>query len=596
MNSTDNDSVLSQTETVEEPPVAHEDHDGDTTQEKAAFKQMNLPNILTIARIIMVPILIVMMLRDEHWAAWTALIIFCVAAYTDQVDGKLARKNNQVTTFGKIADPIADKLLVLGSFITLSLSAVEYPYWWFTSVVILREIAVTGLRMVLLRKSIVVPASKGGKLKTALQMLLIFMILLIQVLYPYVGLGTFFYVYQKLMEIVLIPAFVVTVLTGLQYFLDAYDNAQDKKEQSVNNDEQDSEHFDRFDDVAALTEEEIAGAEAEAAAAERELQAAIEELKCLEQSEEEKEQTAQSQELEAEEDIAPEESGDAKDGFGTKGDALGTTDDDGQSMAEGAHLFEGSEAAEGDSTGENEGVDTSANNESSIAHSEVQQQEHDTNETGDYKAGDVKETIMEASENTEESHTEETDTDKTVKNNSDELVAQDARDNVTDVCEEAQIDNYTGSSTDSITNTSSQDDLQDPDTDATAYQEDEPQIMQDDSTDEEVTPRIDPINKDEVKAKLAAVLQRKTAARRKKKIANSASNQTTHAEKETPQTANISEEKKEELSEDTSRVPVNRKSRRQRRRKEMPHSRRLEHRIGQRPREINSESTHSQEK
>lgn len=196
-----------------------------TTADDIGFLR-HIPNILTVVRIFMVPALIILMLRYEQWAAWAALIVFIVASFTDYLDGHIARKHHIITDFGKIADPIADKALMLGAFITLSAHH-GYPPWWFTIVVILREVAVTLLRMYLLRQSIVVPASKGGKFKTVTQMVLVILLLLWQV----IGSNNLTYatVYRVIVDIVLLAAVVATVLSGLVYFLDAYDNSKARR-------------------------------------------------------------------------------------------------------------------------------------------------------------------------------------------------------------------------------------------------------------------------------------------------------------------------------------------------------------------------------
>lgn len=134
----------------------------------------NLPNVLTMVRLALVPIFLVCAVagfRGSLGAAWTALVVFMVAAATDHLDGKIARARNLVTNFGKIWDPIADKALTLGAFVLLS--AMGMLGWWFTLIVAGREFGITSLRSYLLREGIVVPASFAGKAKTSAQMLLI---------------------------------------------------------------------------------------------------------------------------------------------------------------------------------------------------------------------------------------------------------------------------------------------------------------------------------------------------------------------------------------------------------------------------------------
>lgn len=195
-----------------------------------------IPNLLTVLRIILVPVFIALMIAQFLQGTVTlliiALVVFCVAAYTDHLDGKLARRWQVVSDFGKLVDPIADKALMISAFVLLSLF--QNLWWWFTAVVILREVAVTLLRMYLLRSGVVLPASKGGKIKTSLQILMVFLWMLAGICYPFntqVGV-----VVMYLAIAALIAAFVATVLSGMVYFLDAHDN---HKEQAKTADEQD---------------------------------------------------------------------------------------------------------------------------------------------------------------------------------------------------------------------------------------------------------------------------------------------------------------------------------------------------------------------
>ncbi len=138
----------------------------------------NLPNVLTMVRLALVPVFLVCAVlgfRGSVGAAWMALVVFVVAAFTDHLDGKIARARNLVTNFGKIWDPIADKALTLGAFVLLS--AMGMLGWWFTLIVAAREFGITWLRSYLLRDGIVVPASFAGKAKTSAQMLLIVFLL-----------------------------------------------------------------------------------------------------------------------------------------------------------------------------------------------------------------------------------------------------------------------------------------------------------------------------------------------------------------------------------------------------------------------------------
>lgn len=136
---------------------------------------VNVPNALTVGRLALVPVFVWLMLLDGAPARWWALAVFCVAAATDQLDGHIARSRNLVTDFGRIVDPIADKALTLGAFVMLSVA--HLVPWWFTALIAARELGITALRAVLLRRGIVVSANKGGKLKTVTQMLFIVVML-----------------------------------------------------------------------------------------------------------------------------------------------------------------------------------------------------------------------------------------------------------------------------------------------------------------------------------------------------------------------------------------------------------------------------------
>ena len=130
---------------------------------------LNVANVLTFARLLMVPVFVaVLFAGDGHQAAWRgwACLVFALASLTDRIDGDLARKRNLVTPVGQIADPIADKALTGAALIGLSLLG-DLP-WWVTVVVLVREVGVTLLRFWVIRHG-VIPASRGGKLKTLLQ-------------------------------------------------------------------------------------------------------------------------------------------------------------------------------------------------------------------------------------------------------------------------------------------------------------------------------------------------------------------------------------------------------------------------------------------
>ena len=139
---------------------------------------MNLPNKLTILRVILIPFFVVFMLFDITGAAdkWIALVIFCVASLTDMLDGKIARKYNLVTNFGKFMDPLADKLLVCTALICLtSMNRLNVIV---VLVIIAREFIISGFRLVASDNGIVIAASYWGKFKTESQMALIIVLIM----------------------------------------------------------------------------------------------------------------------------------------------------------------------------------------------------------------------------------------------------------------------------------------------------------------------------------------------------------------------------------------------------------------------------------
>jgi CDP-diacylglycerol--glycerol-3-phosphate 3-phosphatidyltransferase len=132
---------------------------------------LNVPNVLTVIRILLVPVLVVALLDKTPGGDLLAAIVFAVASLTDAIDGYLARSRNSVTTFGKLMDPLADKLLIIGALVSLvSLGRVQA---WVAMVIIAREFAVTALRMAATQQGVVISASPLGKLKTIMQVIMV---------------------------------------------------------------------------------------------------------------------------------------------------------------------------------------------------------------------------------------------------------------------------------------------------------------------------------------------------------------------------------------------------------------------------------------
>ena len=171
---------------------------------------LNVPNGLTALRMVLVPVFAWVLLShpdNDSWR-WGAALIFVFASITDIVDGRVARKYNLVTRFGKLWDPIADKALTGMALIGLSIIG-ELP-WWITIVILVREWGITLLRFLILKYA-VMAANRGGKLKTVVQSIAIVMYLL--------PLPTWLHVVGV---VVMWAALILTVLTGLDYLREAY--------------------------------------------------------------------------------------------------------------------------------------------------------------------------------------------------------------------------------------------------------------------------------------------------------------------------------------------------------------------------------------
>ncbi|WP_375387701.1 CDP-diacylglycerol--glycerol-3-phosphate 3-phosphatidyltransferase [uncultured Amnibacterium sp.] len=172
----------------------------------------SVPNLISILRIVLVPVFVGVLLAGADGGAlrWAATALFVVAISTDSLDGHLARSRNLVTDLGKILDPIADKALTGAALVVLSVLA-ELP-WWVTIPILVREVGITVWRFAVLSKR-VVPASKGGKTKTVLQSIAITLALA-----PFPALlgGWVDWVNTLFMA----AAFVVTIVTGVQYLID----------------------------------------------------------------------------------------------------------------------------------------------------------------------------------------------------------------------------------------------------------------------------------------------------------------------------------------------------------------------------------------
>lgn len=181
---------------------------------------MNLPNQLTVLRILMIPIFMIVALVPLNWGSLdmmgvnlevtqlVAAIIFAVASITDWLDGKIARKHNLVTNFGKFADPLADKMLVMTAFIVLVEQGKATA--WIVAIIVCRELAVTGLRLLLVEDGEVMAAAWPGKIKTATQMVAIILLLINNV--PFAAMNF------PLDQIMLYTCLIFTIYSGVDYF------------------------------------------------------------------------------------------------------------------------------------------------------------------------------------------------------------------------------------------------------------------------------------------------------------------------------------------------------------------------------------------
>ncbi len=174
-----------------------------------------VPNLITIARILLVPVFVWFLLLDESsdgpWR-WAAAVLFIVAIATDSLDGHIARSRNLITDLGKLLDPIADKALTGTALVMLSVLG-ELP-WWVTIIILVRELGITFWRLAVAKKR-VLPAGRGGKLKTLVQAIAISLALL-----PlWVVFGDWVHWVNG---VLMSAAFILTVWSGLDYLWEAY--------------------------------------------------------------------------------------------------------------------------------------------------------------------------------------------------------------------------------------------------------------------------------------------------------------------------------------------------------------------------------------
>jgi CDP-diacylglycerol--glycerol-3-phosphate 3-phosphatidyltransferase len=177
--------------------------------EKNLASIFNLPNLITMARILLVPVLLLLVVTEpfDSQIRWISVAVFILIMASDGIDGAIARRKGLITNLGKLLDPIADKALLSGTLIALSILG-EFP-WWATILILVRELGITLYRLVVIKKR-VVAASPGGKLKTILQGVLVGLVIspLPQLI------GSWVEGFEFALTLLTVA---VTVITGLQY-------------------------------------------------------------------------------------------------------------------------------------------------------------------------------------------------------------------------------------------------------------------------------------------------------------------------------------------------------------------------------------------
>ncbi|MFM5968579.1 MAG: CDP-diacylglycerol--glycerol-3-phosphate 3-phosphatidyltransferase [Micrococcales bacterium] len=180
-------------------------------EQRAKSSPFNLPNAITVLRILLVPVVVALLFQApsaNSWQRWLAVTAFVVSIATDGVDGSIARRRGLITDLGTILAPIADKALIGAAFVSLSILG-QIP-WWITIAILVREFGITAYRLIVVRRR-VLAASTGGKVKTVLQA--------VAVGFYLSPLATLWQPIEVIQYLVLLAAVVSTVSSGLQYVL-----------------------------------------------------------------------------------------------------------------------------------------------------------------------------------------------------------------------------------------------------------------------------------------------------------------------------------------------------------------------------------------
>ena len=195
---------------------------------------MNLPNKLTVLRVILVPFFVFFLLADfipHHYLI--SLIIFAVASYTDHLDGKIARRDGLITNFGKFMDPLADKIMVMAALICFV--ALGHTNAWFVILIMFREFAVTSIRLVASSSGKVIAANNWGKGKTVSQIIAVLVILVLQYVVELSSMGFFalsdttVFIFYFVGELFMAAATLLALVSGIIYLKDNWDAVKDMK-------------------------------------------------------------------------------------------------------------------------------------------------------------------------------------------------------------------------------------------------------------------------------------------------------------------------------------------------------------------------------
>ena len=180
---------------------------------------LNLPNVLTLLRILLVPVVVVALLDATPNGSILAAGVFALAAATDGIDGYLARSRQSITNFGKLMDPIADKLLIAAALI--SLVSADRLAGWVAMIIIAREFAVSGLRVAAGAQGVVIPASRLGKVKTIVQVATVFALIAVH------DTGVWW------VQLLVYLTVAVTAISGADYFLNFRRRIEEAREKMV---------------------------------------------------------------------------------------------------------------------------------------------------------------------------------------------------------------------------------------------------------------------------------------------------------------------------------------------------------------------------